>query len=298
MMKPLYLKDFESGKLREKREKLRQMLSACRLCPRNCGVDRLAGEAGFCGARATARVSSYFPHFGEEKCLVGERGSGTIFFAYCNLKCAFCQNYEISHLARGRDISEEELASFMLELQCRGCHNINLVTPTHFVYNILGALEIAAEKGLNLPLVYNCGGYESEEVIKVLEGVVDIYMPDAKFASGKKSDLFCMAPDYFENFKKVVKIMYKQVGDLRLENGIARRGLLVRHLVMPGGVEDSALIMKFLYGISKGTFVNIMGQYHPCGQARKFAEINRRITVEEYSQVALAAKKIGLHRFD
>lgn len=291
------MKALESGALRKKKEKLRRLLSPCRLCPRECGAGRLKGERGFCGAGSAARVSSYFPHFGEERCLVGDKGSGTIFFSYCNLKCVFCQNYEISHLAEGRNVSDEELAAFMLELQERGCGNINLVTPTHFVWNILGALESAAGRGLKIPLVYNCGGYESAEVLKILDGVVDIYMPDAKFAGEEKAVKYCGAPDYFENLKKALKIMREQTGDLKIENGLARRGLLVRHLVMPSSFGDSAAALRFLAGMSRNTFVNIMAQYYPCGRAFEHPEINRGITAGEYGEVIAEAKRLGLRGF-
>jgi len=298
-MQPLYLKTHKESKLKEKIKILKDMLSCCTLCPRKCKVNRLKGEKGFCHAGKEAKVSSAFAHFGEEVCLVGSFGSGTIFFAHCNLRCVFCQNYEISHLEEGKLVSKDELADCMLKLQSIGCHNINLVTPTHFVPQILEALEVAIEKGLSLPLVYNCGGYESEEVIEILEGVIDIYMPDAKFSSQVVSEKFCHAKDYFENLKKVLKIMHKQVGDLKIEDGIAQRGLLIRHLVMPNDLSGTKEIMEFIAKeISLDSYINIMAQYRPCGQAYKFPEINRKITSDEYEKAKEIARSFGLYRFD
>jgi len=298
-MQPLYLKTYKESKLKEKIRILNAMLSCCTLCPRRCKVNRLKGEKGFCRAGKEAKVSSVFAHFGEETCLVGRFGSGTIFFSHCNLRCVFCQNYEISHLEEGELVSKDELADYMLKLKSLGCHNINLVTPTHFVPQILEALEIAIEKGLNLPLVYNCGGYESEEVIEILDGIIDIYMPDVKFSSEAVSEKFCHAKDYFKNLKKVLKIMHKQVGDLKIENGIAQRGLLIRHLVMPEGLAGTEEIMEFIAKeISLDSYINIMAQYRPYGQAYKFPEINRKITSDEYEKAKEIARSFGLYRFD
>ncbi|MCM8782822.1 MAG: radical SAM protein [Candidatus Omnitrophica bacterium] len=298
-MHPLYLDKDNRSKLKEKIKILREILSACVLCPRRCQVNRLKGELGFCRAGKEAVVSSAFAHFGEESCLVGEHGSGTIFFSHCNLRCIFCQNYQISHLEEGEPVTPEELADYMLRLKALGCHNINLVTPTHFVPQILEALEIAIEKGLNLPLVYNCGGYESEAMIDLLEGVIDIYMPDVKFSSSEVSKRFCNTSDYFENLKKVLKKMHQQVGDLLIIDGIAQRGLLIRHLVMPEGLADTEEIMGFIAKeISKDTYINIMGQYRPCGYAYKFPSINRWITAQEYQMAIEIARSFGLYRFD
>lgn len=285
--------------IEEKIRLLNKNLTRCNLCPRKCGVNRLKGDKGFCGADKLARVASVFPHFGEESPLVGKNGSGTIFFAYCNLKCSFCQNYELSHLAEGRDVTKEELAGFMLDLQSLGCHNINLVTPTHFTPQILESLKLAKDAGLRLPLVYNCGGYESEEVIDILDGVIDIYMPDAKFSSSEVSAQFCDAPDYFRNLKKILKIMHSQVGDLEIAAGVAKRGLLIRHLVMPEGLAGTKEIMEFIAKeISLNSYVNIMAQYRPCGEVNKSPQINRAITSEEYLQAKKIASSFGLHRFD
>lgn len=298
-MQPVYIKTHQNSKLQEKIKLLNKILNACTLCPRQCKVNRLEGKKGYCGAGKDARVSSVFPHFGEEACLVGKYGSGTIFFSYCNLKCVFCQNYEISHLAEGRDVDIEELAEFMLQLQGMSCHNINLVTPTHFVPQIVAALKIAIEGGLRLPLVYNCGGYESEEVIDILDGIIDIYMPDAKFSSPDVSGEFSNAPDYFENLKKILKKMQRQVGDLEIVEGIARRGLLIRHLVMPQGLAGTQEIMEFVAKeISLNAYINIMAQYRPCAEAYKYPKIDRAITAEEYNQAQKMATSLGLRRFD
>lgn len=295
---PSYLKAHRTGRLDEKIERLEKRLSACDICPRKCGANRLRGKTGYCGAGEKAKVSSYCAHFGEESCLAGKYGSGTIFFSHCSLKCVFCQNYKISSLAEGSEVSPEELASFMLELQNQGCHNINLVTPTHFVPQILGALKTAAGIGLNLPLVYNCGGYESEETIEMLDGIIDIYMPDVKFSSPDAAGKFCGARDYFPNLKKILKLMHRQVGDLKIENGIAGRGLLVRHLVMPNGLAGTGEIMEFIAKeISENTFINIMDQYRPCWEACKYPEINRAITGREYQQARETARSSGLKNF-
>jgi len=296
-MTPLYLQN--KNKLNKKLKHLWELFSPCQLCPRKCLVERKKGEKGFCGGGEKASVSSYFPHFGEESCLVGEHGSGTIFFAHCNLKCVFCQNYPISHLGEGEEISAQKLAEIMLFLQKLGCHNINLVTPTHFVPQIVEALILAIEKGLKIPLVYNCGGYESEEVIELLEGIVDIYMPDAKFSSPQVSQEFSFCPDYFDNLKIVLKKMHKQVGDLIIENGVAQRGLLIRHLVMPNDLSGTKEIMEFIAKeISLNSYINIMDQYRPCGEAYHYPEINRTITLEEYRKAREIALSLGLKRLD
>ncbi len=282
--------------LKERAEELYSLLEECRLCPRCCGVNRFR-ELGYCKAPAELVVSSYGPHFGEEAPLVGLGGSGTIFFTYCNLLCVFCQNYDISHLGYGEVVSEEDLAEFMLSLQRRGCHNINLVTPTHYVPQILKALYIAATRGLKLPLVYNCGGYESLEVIKKLKGIVDIYMPDVKFFDKKACKLYLNAPNYPEVVRAVLKEMHSQVGDLVGKDGLAVRGLLIRHLVMPNYVEDSKKILDFIAReISKNSYVNIMFQYRPLYRAGEFEEIARRPTLQEYAEVVAYAEKVGLWR--
>jgi len=275
------------------------ILSECRLCPRECGVNRAAGETGFCDSGREALVASHGKHFGEERPLVGYGGSGTIFFANCNLGCIFCQNYDISHLGQGRPVSPQRLADMMIDLQRQGAHNINLVTPTQFLPQILEALVIAARRGLSVPLVYNCGGYESVAALKLLDGIVDIYMPDAKYSDGQVAEQLSGAPDYPQRMKTAIAEMHRQVGDLQInDDGIAQRGLLVRHLVLPNNLGGSAAIMHFLAGLSLNTYVNVMAQYRPCYRASEIEQINRRPTVEEYRQAVQAALDAGLHRLD
>jgi len=284
----------------EKIKLAEEMLASCTLCPRECGVNRLEGETGFCRTADRLVVSSWSPHYGEERPLVGRSGSGTIFFTHCNLGCIFCQNYSISHLQDGCGMSEEELASVMMDLQEMGCENINLVTPTHQVPMILKALKDALEYGLRIPIVYNCGGYESIETLRLLEGVVDIYMPDFKFADSTCAEKFCDAPDYPDRAKEALKEMHRQVGDLVMnERGVAVRGLLVRHLVMPGGIAGTEEIMRFIATeISPDTYVNIMDQYHPCFRASEHVEIARRITGSEFRDAVSAAVNAGIKRID
>ncbi|HPH48384.1 MAG TPA: radical SAM protein, partial [Methanothrix sp.] len=247
-------------------------LACCDICPRCCAVDRLSDQRGFCRTGRLAGVASYTPHFGEEDCLVGRAGSGTIFFSGCNLSCLFCQNYDISQQEAGREVSPGNLAKMMLALQDCGCHNINFVTPTHVVPQILEALALAREGGLHLPLVYNSGGYESIETLRLLEGVIDIYMPDAKYGQDGPALKYSGAPDYVERMKSALKEMHRQVGDLVLdEAGIARRGLLVRHLVLPEGLAGTAEVVRFIsQEISEYTYLNVMAQYHPAYQACRF----------------------------
>jgi putative pyruvate formate lyase activating enzyme len=294
----------QSGELHERVVAAQRLLTGCTLCPHRCGVNRTTGEAGFCGVITLARVPSFGPHFGEEPPLVGRTGSGAIFFAGCNLGCVFCQNHEISRIEVPGDqapdtVTPEGLAAIMLELQEQGCLNINLVTPTHVVPQILEALEYAIPMGLNLPLVYNSGGYESVETLRLLEGIVDIYMPDCKFMSSQLSARYTGSSDYPEVMQMALREMHRQVGDLLLdENGIAVRGLLVRHLVMPGCLEDTGKIVRFLASeISPKTYVNIMDQYTPYYRAEEFSEINRPLSVAEFNQAMSLARKAGLHRF-
>ncbi|MFQ5956955.1 MAG: radical SAM protein, partial [Candidatus Brocadiales bacterium] len=256
---------------------------------------RLEGQKGFCGIGREAVVSSFGPHFGEERPLVGRHGSGTIFFAGCNLGCLFCQNYDISHLRAGEGVSVEYIASIILALEKRGCHNINFVTPTHVGPQLMEATMIARKKGLSIPTVYNCGGYESVQTLKLLEGTIDIYMPDAKYAHAKWAKKFSGAKDYPEVMKAALKEMHRQVGDLVIENGIAVRGLLVRHLVMPNNVAGSKEIIGFIAEeISSNTYINVMDQYYPCYRASEFEDINRRITYEEFQEVYAYAQEKGL----
>jgi putative pyruvate formate lyase activating enzyme len=280
-------------------EEARAILEACRLCPRRCLANRLSGESGQCQVTNPAMVSSYGPHFGEEAPLVGKHGSGTIFFTYCNLHCAFCQNYTISQLGEGSPVSREELAGMMLSLQDKGCHNINLVSPTHVVPYILEALELAAAEGLHLPLVYNTGGYDSLETLKILDGVVDIYMPDMKYSDKKIAQELSDIKDYPEVNRAAVKEMHRQVGDLQIDQGIARRGLLVRHLVLPNGLAGTGEVVKFLAReVSANTYLNIMAQYHPCYRAFDMTKLNCPLLAQEYSQAVELAHQNGLYRLD
>lgn len=295
---PSYIALFEKGELNQRIQLLKEFLKECRLCPRECRVNRLNGEVGYCKAPSEIMVSSAFPHFGEEPPLVGYHGSGTIFLTHCNLRCVFCQNYDISHLGRGEQITSSEIAKAMVKLQEMGCHNINFVTPTHYAPQIVASLPEAIEMGLSLPIVYNCSGYESIEVIRLLDGVIDIYMPDAKYMEEKFSKQFSNAPDYPEVIKKVLKEMYRQVGDLKTNSKrIAERGLLIRHLVMPGGVASSEAVLKFIAEeISPHSYVNIMDQYRPEYRAYEYSEISRRITHKEYLEAIQIAKRFHLYR--
>jgi putative pyruvate formate lyase activating enzyme len=295
---PSYLRLFENGELGQRIRLLKEFLKECRLCPRECRIDRLSGEKGVCQAGLDPMVSSAFPHFGEEPPLAGYHGSGTIFLTHCNLRCIFCQNYDISHLGHGELITSSDMARVMIRLQDMGCHNINLVTPTHYVPQIVASLPEAIEKGLRLPIVYNCSGYESIEVIRLLEGVVDIYMPDAKYMDGKHSKRFSNAPDYPEVIKGVLKEMQRQVGDLTTDSkGIAERGLLIRHLVMPNGRASSEAVLRFIAEeISVHSYVNIMDQYRPEYKAHECPEIDRRITQKEYLEATQWARRYQLYR--
>jgi len=295
-----YLKTHRRDLLKEKIEKAFQILENCTLCPRSCKVNRLRGEKGVCQAGLEPEVSSSGPHFGEESPLVGWHGSGTIFFTHCNLRCSFCQNYSTSHLGEGQRLSYEGLAGMMVELQSLGCHNINFVSPSHYVPQILKALPPAIEAGLSVPLVYNTGGYDTLETLSLLEGVVDIYMPDFKFSQSEPAEEFCQAPDYPRTARIAIKEMHRQVGDLVLDDrGIALRGLLVRHLVLPGGLAGTEDVMRFLaQDISKKTYVNIMDQYHPCGDIAWSSLLGRRITAGEFQDAVDAAQKEGLTRLD
>ncbi len=298
--KPVYIKANKSGVLRSAKKKAFEKLKSCALCPRECRVNRLSGDTGVCSTGISALVSSFNPHFGEEAPLSGSKGSGTIFFTHCNLMCSFCQNYEISHQGQGDLISDTQLAEIMLVLQKSGCHNINFVTPSHVVPQILSALEMAVEKGLSLPLVYNSGGYDSIETLKLLEGIFDIYMPDFKFWNPDIADKTCNAPDYPEIARKAVVEMYRQVGDLVMdEDGIARRGVLLRHLVLPGGLAGTREIMKFIVEkVSPDTYVNIMPQYRPCGRAHEIPEISKGLMPDDYKMALQDAIEAGITRLD
>ncbi len=299
-IRPGYRVLHRSGELQKRIDRALAILSNCTLCPRQCRVNRMVGEAGVCGIGRQAMVASYTPHFGEESPLVGSGGSGTIFFSGCNLRCVFCQNYEISRAEEGVAVGRDQLAAMMLSLQKQGCHNINFVTPSHLVPQILEALPLAVENGLTLPLVYNSSGYEAVETLRLLDGVFDIFMPDFKFWSQTSSRRYCGARDYPEKARKALAEMQRQVGELVLdEKGVAVRGVLVRHLVMPGGLKETARIMEFIAAeISKETYVNVMEQYHPCAMAGRFAEINRTLRNEEYKEAMAIAGKAGLKRLD
>ena len=300
MFIPAYIKTYESGELEQRIKSAYELLKECNLCPRNCRVNRLNNEKGFCKSGNFPTVSSYVPHFGEERPLVGKYGSGTIFFTNCNLGCIFCQNYDISHLGDGAEIDIETLSAMMISLKKRGCHNINFVTPTHFVPQILDALKIAIENGLNVPLVYNTGGYDSIQTLKLLDGVFDIYMPDFKYWNSEIAKEYSNAPDYPDMAKKSLKEMHRQVGDLILDdNGIALRGLLVRHLVLPENLAGTYEAMKFIVNeISPNTYVNVMAQYYPCFKAGEHPQLDRRITHKEFAEAIEMAKKAGIWRFD
>ena len=284
--------------LKERNKQAKKQLSACKLCPHLCGVNRYSGDTGVCRADARVRISGAGPHFGEEEVLVGTRGSGTIFFSFCNLRCTFCQNYEISHLGHGQLIGVQRLGDIMLQLQNRGCHNINLVSPTHYVPQIIEALSLAVVKGLKVPVVYNSGGFDSLETLTLLEGIVDIYMPDMKFFALESAKEYLGAEGYPDAVRAAVKEMHGQVGDLVLdEGGLAYRGLLVRHLVMPGHESDTREIMNFLATeISKETFVNVMGQYSPAYKAVGDARIGKRLSGKELRRAVELAREAGLHR--
>ncbi|MBN2290757.1 MAG: radical SAM protein [Candidatus Glassbacteria bacterium] len=297
MFTPSYIALHQTGELAERAEALAGLSRPCRLCPHGCAVERTPEKLGVCGSGHQVRVSGAFAHFGEEPPLVGRLGSGTIFFCGCNLRCCFCQNWDISHgTDRGHALSDEQLARLMLELQLAGCHNINLVTPTHYVHGIVAALELAAGQGLSLPLVYNCGGYESPEVLGLLEGVVDIYMPDAKFFDDGAAAGFVSAADYGTRAREAIAEMHRQVGVLQCTpDGIAHRGLLIRHLVMPGSLAGTRAWAHWIAAsLSPDSYVNIMDQYRPCHRASDHPEINRRPAPEEYRQAVEEARAAGL----
>jgi len=273
------------------------LLESCRVCPRECGVNRLKNEKGcFCRSGLNPIVSSVSPHHGEEPPLSGARGSGTIFFTNCNLKCVYCQNYPISQMGNGAERTVGELACQMLWLQEQGCHNLNLVTPTHFMPQILKALGIALERGFNLPIVYNTSGYESLEALQLLDGIVDIYLPDMRYSDNAVGLKYSSAPHYPEVNRAAIREMYRQVGNLVLdENGVAQRGLIIRHLVLPGGLSGTGGVMKFLAEeISKDVYISLMSQYFPAYRTQEFKKIDRRITSEEYEGAYQIMLKYGL----
>jgi putative pyruvate formate lyase activating enzyme len=305
---PVYLQTWRSGLLEEKVATALQELEECRVCPRNCRINRLKDEQRVCHTGRYAVVSSAFPHFGEEDCLRGYNGSGTIFFGLCNLRCVFCQNWDISQKAAGRELGPEAIAEIALELQDRGCHNINFVTPEHVVPQVVEALAVAIPRGLRIPIVYNTSAYDSLASLRLMDGLVDIYMPDFKFWHRESARVLCKAKDYPVVARAAIQEMHRQVGDLRFgPDGLARRGLLVRHLVMPGQSDEAEAIMQWLAEeISPDTYVNVMGQYQPQYQVgeiardgkRRYESINRRPTEQEIAAAYRAAHDAGLSRLD
>jgi len=297
---PTYQKLLFTGELAARVEAAYRHLATCDVCPRACGANRLEGKLGVCKTGLRARVSSYGPHHGEEDPLRGWNGSGTIFFTRCNLLCSFCQNADISQLEAGREVEPDELAAIMLKLQKAGCHNINLVSPSHVVPQFLAAVLVAAQGGLHLPIVYNSGGYDSLEMLALVDGVVDIYMPDMKYSDEAIAQKYSKVPNYPLANQAAVREMQRQVGDLQIdEHGIATRGLLVRHLVLPNHLAGTGQILRFLAEeISRDVYINIMDQYRPEHLAREVPELNRRITREEYREAVEMAESVGLRRLD
>jgi putative pyruvate formate lyase activating enzyme len=305
---PAYTALAQRGELADRARRATEMLRECHLCPRACGARRLDDEHGTCRTGRLAVVGSAFAHHGEEDCLRGREGSGTIFFAQCNLHCAFCQNADLSHARDGAELPAEELAAVMLELERRGCHNVNFVTPSHVVPQILEAVALAAERGFRLPLVYNTGGYDTVETLALLDGIVDVYMPDFKFWKPATAHVLAAAADYPERARAAIAEMHRQVGVLRMgRDGLARRGVLVRHLVMPAQTDESAAIFEWLAReLSPDSFVNVMAQYHPAhrvgepnGEGRsRFQDIDRPVRGSELEAACEAARRAGLWRFD
>lgn len=300
-----YLKLAKTDELQERIDQAGEILASCTLCPRQCGVNRLEGETGYCRIGHLAQIASYGPHFGEESCLVGTHGSGTVFFCGCNLLCRFCQNYSLSQATDPGcvEVTSSRLAGLMVGLQKRGCHNINFVTPTHVVPQILAALPAAIDAGLEVPLVYNCGGYEEVETLQLLDGVMDIYMPDTKFWKKSSAEKHARSEDYPEKMKAALLEMQRQVGDLRIsDKGVAAGGLLVRHLLMPGMLSETKEIVRFLAEkVSKNCYVNIMDQYRPCGEYAYLQSdelLGTTISRAMYEEAVKAAKAAGLTRFD
>jgi len=295
-MHPAYTASNSKGALDKAIDAAFSMLESCCICPRRCKVNRLKNEQGFCKTGLLPKVCSFMPHHGEEPPISGTRGSGTIFFSHCNLNCVYCQNYEFSQQGQGREVEFADLAGFMLELQNMGCHNINLVTPTHVMPQILKALKIAVEKGLKVPIVYNTGGYELPEAIKLLEGIVDIYLPDARYADNETAIKYSSAPDYPKYNKFAIKEMQQQVGVARIDKeGIIQRGLIIRHLVLPNHLSGTEKVMRFIAEeVSPETYISLMSQYLPYYQASNFQDIARRLTQEEYEEAKEIMYKYGL----
>ncbi|MFC1585438.1 radical SAM protein [Fibrobacterota bacterium] len=291
---PSYLKLHEAGLLQQRLEQIEELTRGCRLCPRECGVDRAVSKEGLCGSGLPPVASSFCPHFGEEPPLVGRHGSGTIFFTGCNLKCVFCQNHDISQLRCGEEISYQDLAVMMISLQNQGCHNINFVTPTHMAYAVIKSLIIAIDMGLRLPLVYNTGGYDSVETLRLLDGIIDLYMPDIKYSNAAAAEELSGAKDYPPVAQQAVREMHRQAGDLETSGGIARRGLIVRHLVLPENLAGTDEVVKFVAGLSRQTYLNLMDQYRPEHRAGGYPGLARRLTHEEFARAVDMAGREGL----
>jgi putative pyruvate formate lyase activating enzyme len=298
---PAYVRLLESGGLARRVERAWGHLENCDLCARYCHVDRRVGiEGAVCRTGTRAVVASWGPHHGEEDVLSGWRGSGTIFFSWCNLRCVYCQNWDLAQKGEGREVEPSAIADMMLELQEDGCHNVNLVSPSHVVAQIIAAVEIAARKGLRLPLVYNTGGYDSIEALALLDGIVDIYMPDMKYGDSGRAHRYSKVRDYVAANRRAVQEMHRQVGDLVIdEDGIAQRGLLVRHLVLPDDIAGTEAVLEFLAAdVSPNTYVNLMDQYRPCYRADEYPELDRPITRGEYGAALASARRRGITRLD
>ncbi|MFC1753446.1 radical SAM protein [Thermoproteota archaeon] len=293
---PSYIAAHKSGELKKRIEEAYKLLRSCTICPRKCKVNRLKDQRGFCKIGLYSMVCSYMAHHGEEPPISGKKGSGTIFFSYCNMKCVYCQNYHFSQEGEGEKVSPERLSEFMLELQKQGCHNINFVTPTHVMPQILKSLEIAIEAGLNIPLVYNTSGYELPEIIKMLDGIIDVYLVDMRYSQSKHSEHYSQAPDYPKHNQESLKEMYRQVGDAEIDDsGIIKKGIIIRHLVLPNDISGTQEILKFISEeLSQNTYVSLMSQYSPYYQAYKYPEIARRISKEEYKIAIDYLKNNGL----
>ncbi len=296
-MYPAYLESYNNGKLKSIIDNAFKLLESCCICPRRCKVNRLNDERGYCRIGLQPKVCSFMPHHGEEPPISGTRGSGTIFFSGCNMSCAYCQNYEFSQLDEGKKVEFEKLAAFMLQLQDMGCHNINLVTPTHVMPQILKSLEIAISKGLKIPIVYNTSGYELPEIIKLLDGIVDIYLTDMRYGDNNMAARYSSAADYPELNQAALKEMHRQAGVAEIDDeGIIKRGVIVRHLVLPNNISGTEEIMKFIQReLSKDTYISLMSQYLPCYKANELKEVSRRITYEEYADAKSAMEKYGLY---
>jgi len=295
---PVYLEAHESGKLDKVIERLNSSLESCVICPRKCKVNRLKGENGFCKTGLKAKVYSYMAHQGEEPAISGVSGSGTIFFSNCNMGCVYCQNYEFSQIGQGREVEPEELAKFMLELQGMGCHNINLVTPTHVLPQILKSLKVAILEGLKIPLVYNTGGYELPEIIQLLDGIIDIYLPDMRYSDDDAAIKFSNAPHYPQYNREAVREMFRQTGATQMDReGVIKRGIIIRHLVLPSNVSGTEKTMKFIAEeLSVDIYVSLMSQYLLYHKAAEFKEISRRLKLKEYEEAKEIMDKYGLTR--